>query len=108
MMQQSAGRRHRRRRSSTGRRQDRNEEQAMMRPATRPSGSETGSDPYFQVTDVGPAKGAAVAQVERARRRYRQRVAMLGIVLAVVWIGVLLDPGIGTLVLSALAAFGAV
>lgn len=69
-----------------------------------------GSDPYFQATEVGPAKALAapMAQGERGRRRYRRRVATLGIVLAFVWAGVLLDPNVGTLVLSALAAFGAV
>jgi len=81
-----------------------------MRPVAGPTGSEAGSDPYFQSAEVGPAKSfsSPMAQGERGHRRYRRRVATLGIVLAIVWAGVLLDPNMGTLVLSALAAFGAV
>jgi len=80
-----------------------------MGPVTRPSGSDAGYDPYFQATDVGPGKESASSPTapERARRPFRRRMTVLGVVLAVVWIGVLLDPGVGGLVLLLLAGIGA-
>src|SRR5262249_44400699 len=64
---------------------------------------------YFQTTDVGPAKEPMLPASGggRGRRIYRRRVAMLGAVLAVVWLGVLLDPRLGPLVLMVAAGFGA-
>lgn len=78
-----------------------------MDTAARPTGYDPESDPYFQVSDVGPAKEPAPAS-GRGRRAYRRRMAVLGAMLAVVWLGVLLDPRVGPLVLLVLAAFGAV
>jgi hypothetical protein len=79
-----------------------------MVPANRPAGSDAGYDPYFQVTDVGLAKELApsTSDAERARRPFRRRMTVLGVVLAVVWIGVLLDPGIAGLALLLLAGIG--
>ena len=81
-----------------------------MDTTARPSGHNAQSDPYFQATDVGPPKEPAdpTPGSERRRRSYRGRMAVLGVGLAVVWLGVLVDPRIGPLVLFALAAFGAV
>jgi hypothetical protein len=83
---------------------------AIMDSATRPGGLGGSYDPYFQTTDVGPAKGptSPAPGGGRGRRIYRRRVAMLGAVLAVVWLGVLLDPRIGPIVLMVAAGFGAV
>jgi hypothetical protein len=79
-----------------------------MNPAPWPAGYNAESDPYFQVTDVGPAKEpASPVRGERRRQSYRRRMAVLGAVLAVVWLGVLLDPNVASLVLFLLAAFGA-
>jgi len=80
-----------------------------MGPASRPAGSDAGYDPYFQATDVGPAKESASSptDAERGRRRFGRRMRVLGVVLAVVWIGVLLDPGIAGLALLLLAGVGA-
>jgi hypothetical protein len=80
---------------------------AIMEPATRPGEYDGGDDPYFQATDVGPAKEAA-SRGEGRRRTYRRRLAVLGAVLAVAWLGVLLDPSIGPMVLTVAALFGAV
>jgi hypothetical protein len=80
---------------------------AIMDPATRPGEFDGSRDPYFQVTDVGPAKGPASVGA-RGRRVYRRRLGLLGAVLAVVWLGVLLDPRIGPMVLAVAAVFGAV
>jgi hypothetical protein len=80
-----------------------------MDPTTRPAGDDAGHDPYFQVTDVGPAKASAATSGDaRGRRPFRRRMAVLGAVLVVVWVGVLIDPRIGPTVLFLLAAFGAV
>ena len=81
-----------------------------MDTATRPAGFDAEHDPYFQATDIGPAKESAVLAPgdERRRRPFRRRMAMLGAGLAVVWLGVLVDPRIGPTVLFLLAAFGAV
>lgn len=81
-----------------------------MDSATRPADHQAGYDPYFQATDVGPAKEPeSPASVDgRGRRTYRRRVAMLGAVLAVVWLGVLLDPTLGPLMVLVLAGFGGV
>ena len=80
-----------------------------MDTTTRPAGDDAGCDPYFQASDVGPAKASA-PDIGRARGRrpYRRRMAVLVAVLAVVWLGVLVDPRIGPSVLFVLAAFGAV
>jgi hypothetical protein len=78
-----------------------------MDSATRQDGFDEVNDPYFEATDVGPAKEPASGG-ERGRRGYRRRLAVLGVVLAVVWLGVLLDPRIGPLVLAVAALFGAV
>src|SRR5689334_14490510 len=82
--------------SQTSGRHHRKGGSAIMGPASRPAGSDAGYDPYFQATDVGPAKELASSPMvaERARRPFRRRMTVLGIVLAIVWIGVLLDPGI--------------
>ena len=78
-----------------------------MDTAARPSGYDPESDPYFQISDVGPAKEPAPAG-GGGRRAYRRRISVLGVVLAVVWLGVLLDPRVGPMVLLVLAAFVAV
>jgi hypothetical protein len=65
------------------------------------------SDPYFQATDVGPAKDPG-SPGERGRRTYRGRLAALGWLLAIVWLGVLIDPRIWPMVLGAGMLFGAV
>lgn len=75
-----------------------------MDTAARPVGEDADSDPYFRATDVGPVKEPA----GRGLRSYRRRMGVLGIALAIVWLGVLVDPRVGPLVLLALAAFGAV
>ena len=77
-----------------------------MDSATRAGGFDGGHDPYFQQTDVGPAKEPA-SRGGRGRRAYRRRLGVFGAVLAVVWLGVLLDPNVASLVLFLLAAFGA-
>jgi hypothetical protein len=77
-----------------------------MEPATRPDQFDGVDDPYFQATEVGPAKEPASRG--EGRRTYRRRLAVLGAVLAVVWLGVLLDPSIGPMVLGVAALFGAV
>lgn len=79
-----------------------------MDTAARRSVQDADSDPYFRISDVGPAKEPAAAGVRGGRRAYRRRTAVLGLVLAIVWLGVLLDPRVGPLVLFILAAFGAV
>jgi hypothetical protein len=81
-----------------------------MDTATRPAGYDADHDPYFKASDIGPAKdlAAPASGDERGRRPYRRRMAVLGAVLAVVWLGVLVDPRIGPTVLFLLAAFGAV
>ena len=66
------------------------------------------SDPYFKAAEVGPAKEPVGPEEGRGRRSYRRRVMVLGIGLAIVWLGVLADPRVGPLVLLFLAAFGAV
>jgi hypothetical protein len=78
-------------------------------PATWPAGYDVESDPYFQAMDVGPAKESAstVGAGERRRRLYRRRMAVFGAVLAVVWLGVLLDPHIAALALFLLVSIGA-
>ncbi len=78
-----------------------------MDSVTRPGGLDGGHDPYFQATDVGPAKEPGSGG-GRGRRSYRRRLGILGAVLAAVWLGVLLDPRIGPLVLGVAALFGAV
>ena len=81
----------------------------MDTPA-RPFGHNAESDPYFQATDVAPTKEPAdpALRREHGRRSYRRRLAVLGVALALVWLGVLVDPRMGPMVLFALAAFGAV
>jgi hypothetical protein len=81
-----------------------------MDATTRPPGHQAQSDPYFQATDVGPPKEPAVTAPasERGRRTYRGRIGVLGVMLAVVWLGVLVDPRVGPLVLFVAAAFGLV
>ncbi len=82
-----------------------------MDTTTRPAGDEAGGDPYFEASDVGPAKASAATSTPneaRVRRWYRRRVRVLVAVLAIVWIGVLIDPHVGPSVLFVLAAFGAV
>jgi hypothetical protein len=79
----------------------------MMDTATRPGEYGGSDDPYFQATDVGPAKEPASGG-ERGRRSYRRRLGVLGGLLAVAWLGVLLDPSIGRMVLGVAALFGAV
>jgi hypothetical protein len=81
-----------------------------MDTVAQPSGFHPESDPYFQASEVGRAKQPAgpASGSERGRRSYRRRMAVLGIVLAIVWLGVLVDPRVGPLVLFSLAAFGAV
>jgi hypothetical protein len=81
-----------------------------MDTATQPAGYDPGYDPYFQASDVGPAKELAAlpSDVQQAHRPFRRRMVVLGAVLAVVWLGVLVDPRIGPTVLLVLAAFGAV
>jgi hypothetical protein len=81
-----------------------------MDSAIRPAGDDSGHDPYFQASDVGPAKvlDAPASGDARRPRPYRRRMAVLLVVLAVAWFGVLLDPRVGPSVLFVLAAFGAV
>src|SRR5215469_9316075 len=81
-----------------------------MDTAARPFGHNAESDPYFQATDVGPAKEPAdrAPGSQGGRRTYRRRMAVLGVALALVWLGVLVDPRVGPMVLFGLAAFGAV
>ncbi len=80
-----------------------------MDTTTRPAGDDVGCDPYFQPSDVGPAKASASTSDEaRGHRPYRRRIRVLVAVLAIVWIGVLIDPHMGPSVLFVLAAFGAV
>ena len=85
-------------------------DRAIMDTATRPAGDDAGDDPYFQASDVGPAKASAASASDdaRGRRPYRRRMTVLLAVLAIVWFGVLIDPHIGPSVLFVLAAFGAV
>ncbi len=60
-----------------------------MDTVTRPAGYDADHDPYFQATDIGPAKESPVPASgdERRRRPFRRRMAVLGAVLAVVWAG---------------------
>lgn len=86
-------------------------DRAIMDTTTRPAGNEAGRDPYFQASEVGPAKASAAISPSgevRVRRWYRRRVRVLVAVLAIVWIGVLVDPHVGPSVLFVLVAFGAV
>jgi hypothetical protein len=86
------------------------QEYAIMDSATRPGGLDGGYDPDFQPTDVGPTKEptSPASGGGRGRWVYRRRLAVLGAVLAVVWLGVLIDPRIGPVVLGVAALFGAV
>jgi hypothetical protein len=79
-----------------------------MRPEREPAGYDEGRDPYFHAADVGPVKstGPRPDDPDQRRRRFRARASMLAAALAVVWVGVLLDPRVGPMVLMVLAAFG--
>jgi hypothetical protein len=77
-----------------------------MDTTARPIAQDAGSDPYFQATEVGPAKEPS--SPGQGGRAYRRRMAVLGVFLAVVWLGVLVDPQVGPMVLFALGGFGAV
>ena len=75
-----------------------------MDRAAPPVGYVPGPDPYFHGAEVGPAKSAIPGDLdpERRRRVFRMRRRLLVVVLAAVWLWVLLDPLIGSLVLGAL------
>jgi hypothetical protein len=78
-----------------------------MNPAHGLAGDDAGGDPYFHAWDVGPDKaGPRGGDPQRRRRQFRTRTLMLIVALAAVWMGVLLDPNVGPIVLMALAAFG--
>jgi hypothetical protein len=79
-----------------------------MNPARGLAGDDADRDPYFHAADVGPDKAAGLHGDDspRRRRQFRRRTSILVVVLAVVWMGVLLDQNIGPMVLMMLAAFG--
>jgi hypothetical protein len=79
-----------------------------MDPATRWASEDADRDPYFHGLEVGSAKaaGARGEVPQRRRRQFRTRTLMLVVFLAAVWMGVLLDPNLGPVVLMGLAAFG--
>jgi hypothetical protein len=79
-----------------------------MDTAARSFVQDGGSDPYFQATDVGPAKAAAAEDRACRGRSRRRRMTILVVLLALVWVGVLMDPQVGPLVLFAMGGFGAV
>jgi hypothetical protein len=78
-----------------------------MDSATRPGEYSGSHDPYFQPMEVGPAKEPA-PRGELGRRSYRRRLGTLGGLLAIVWLGVLIDPSLGPMLLGVAALFGAV
>src|SRR5689334_9982794 len=71
----------------------------------RPAGQDAGSDPYFQATDVGRAKEPS--RPGQGGRAYRRRMTVLLVLLAIVWLGVLIDPQVGPMVLFVMGGFGA-
>jgi hypothetical protein len=78
-----------------------------MNPAPDLAGYDASRDPDFATADVGSKKsGPGASDSQRRRRQFRMRTLMLAVALAAVWMGVLLDPSIGPLVLGILAAFG--
>ncbi len=78
-----------------------------MDRATPPAGNDPGRDPYFHGADVGLAKSAVPSpsahDPERRRRQFRMRSMILVVALVAVWLWVLLDPLIGSLVIAVLA-----
>jgi hypothetical protein len=84
------------------------EGEVIMNVASERVGCDEGRDPYFHAADVGPAKstGTGPPDPERRRRQFQTRTSILVVALAAVWIGVLLDPRLGPLVLMVLAVFG--
>ena len=79
-----------------------------MNPATEPAGYDAGRDPYFPAAEVSPSKATdpRVPDPERRRRQFRTRTLMLVVAMAAVWMGVLLDPNVGPLVLTFLVVIG--
>jgi hypothetical protein len=71
-----------------------------MDHATPPSGH----DPYFQGTDIAPAKGdvPGTPAADRRRRQFRIRSIMLVVAIVAVWMWVLLDPIIRGIVFGVL------